>query len=251
MAEASEATGQKAKRKWLPIVSEPAVFTRYAAALGCENMAPSEGAPGVSFCDVFGLDPDLLGMVPRPVLAVVLLYPIEREEDAQAAARRAMPTAGSGDAPFYMRQKIGNACGTIALLHSIANNLDFCQLKEGSFLHDFVSACADMSPEERADYLDRVAESGLEAAHHTAAVTDEGNGAVTEDDMNTNLHFVCYVHRGGTLWELDGRKAVAGPVPSGACSGVDLLERASEAIQRRMAASSSIRFNIMALTLAT
>ena len=32
-----------------------------------------------SFYDVFGFEPDLLMMVPRPVAAVVLLYPISEK----------------------------------------------------------------------------------------------------------------------------------------------------------------------------
>ena len=41
----------EAKRKWLPLESDPAVFTEFATKLGCS---------GLKFCDVFGLDVDLL-----------------------------------------------------------------------------------------------------------------------------------------------------------------------------------------------
>ena len=31
---------------------------------------------------------------------------------------------------FFMKQTIGNACGTVAIIHSIANNTDVLQLGE-------------------------------------------------------------------------------------------------------------------------
>lgn len=66
-------------------------------------------------------------MVPQPVLAVMLLFPIsdsyesnmQRESEALAANPAHIPSS-----LFYMKQNIGNACGTIALLHSIGNNVD-------------------------------------------------------------------------------------------------------------------------------
>ena len=33
---------------------------------------------------------------------------------------------------FYMKQTISNACGTVALMHSIANNTDVIKLKDGA-----------------------------------------------------------------------------------------------------------------------
>jgi ubiquitin carboxyl-terminal hydrolase L3 len=244
----------KAKRKWLPLESDPEVFNRYAKALGCEHVGES-----LNFTDVFGLDPELLGMVPRPVVAVILLFPIEKGkgqgEDGAAMDATTKSNSGSkggeGGDVFYIKQRIGNACGTIALLHAVANNTDVISLKEGSFLSKFVSECKGMSPNERAEYLEEKADFGLESAHNSAATepTEAGSQtAITEQDMKTDLHFVCYVEKNGVLCELDGRRT-CDVVHLSKCTKEDLLEKAATAIQKRMQNSGSIRFNIMACTL--
>ena len=72
---------------------------------------------------------------------------------------------GSDDAEsisvYYMKQTIGNACGTIALLHSIGSNLDRLQVRKGSFLDGFLSATRDMSPVERGSYLENPPEQAI------------------------------------------------------------------------------------------
>lgn len=81
-----------------------------------------------AYTDVYGLDPELLAMVPRPVLSVLMLFPItdaeEAYKDEQNARVDASETKPSPDEVFIMRQTISNACGTIGLVHSIGNNLD-------------------------------------------------------------------------------------------------------------------------------
>ena len=208
----------------------------------------------MNFCDVFGLDIELLGMVPRPVLAVILLFPIEKDESGRVKNHQASAFAGSEEhgvsssdaGVFYIKQKIGNACGTIALLHAIANNADLISLQENSFLSNLVNDCREKTPDERADYLDEKADFGLESAHNAAAV--EENDKISEEEMKTDLHFVCYVEKGGLLWELDGRNPL-GTIALSKCNKEELLEKSAEAIQKRMQSSSSIRFNIMACTL--
>ena len=36
---------------------------------------------------------------------------------------------------YFMKQTVGNACGTVGILHSIANNLDRVDLSEDSRAH--------------------------------------------------------------------------------------------------------------------
>lgn len=99
---------------WIPIESNPEVWNEYAAKLGVSREWV--------FVDVFGLDPELLAMVPTPVKAVLMLFPITSKYEQY---REAQDTALSMDYPpslFFVRQTIANACGTIALIHSVVNN---------------------------------------------------------------------------------------------------------------------------------
>merc|ERR1712098_445687 len=63
-------------------------------------------------------------MLPQPVLALMLLFPVSEQYTQfckeQEAAIASQPPAS--EKLFYMKQTISNACGTVALIHSVANN---------------------------------------------------------------------------------------------------------------------------------
>jgi ubiquitin carboxyl-terminal hydrolase L3 len=80
----------------------------------------------VSFHDVFSIDePELLAFVPRPALALLLVFPVNdtyenfrRKEDA---ALQEYSGSGSGEKVQWFKQTIRNACGLIGLLHGVSN----------------------------------------------------------------------------------------------------------------------------------
>ena len=57
------------------------------------------------------------------------------------------------DSVYYMKQTISNACGTVAMIHSVANNMEQVNLDSGH-LKDFLEATREKSPEERATQLE-------------------------------------------------------------------------------------------------
>jgi hypothetical protein len=65
------------------------------------------------------------------------------DEGAQAAAASQAAAAAAGSQPYYMKQTIGNACGTIAMLHAIGNNKERAGTGEGGGhrQHTIVGVC--------------------------------------------------------------------------------------------------------------
>eukprot|EP00188_Purpureofilum_apyrenoidigerum_P003526 Plantae.Rhodophyta-Purpureofilum_apyrenoidigerum.ctg37212.p1 GENE.Plantae.Rhodophyta-Purpureofilum_apyrenoidigerum.ctg37212~~Plantae.Rhodophyta-Purpureofilum_apyrenoidigerum.ctg37212.p1 ORF type:complete len:230 (-),score=57.64 Plantae.Rhodophyta-Purpureofilum_apyrenoidigerum.ctg37212:269-958(-) len=221
---------------WIPLESNPDVITRYANELGV--------GPGFGFSEIFSLD--LLDMVPRPVLAVVLLFPLT-EKIVSASDEREKHDVGVENSSvdvFFCRQTISNACGTIALLHSISNNMDRISMKPGSFFTEFVEKAKDASPEQRAQMLE--ADNDLEQVQDR--FSKEGDTSVPNPQEVVDTHFIAFVHSNGGLVELDGRKLA--PVKHGATSADTLLEDACTVIKEKFMAldPAEVRFTMMALS---
>mmetsp|Transcript_12341 Transcript_12341/g.12363 ORF Transcript_12341/g.12363 Transcript_12341/m.12363 type:complete len:90 (-) Transcript_12341:364-633(-) len=86
-------------------------------------------------------------MLPQPVLALFLLYPISERSRTARQERVSLCEAENREISqnlYYMKQTVGNACGTIAAIHAIANSLNSelvgqrITLGEGSFLQRFL-----------------------------------------------------------------------------------------------------------------
>lgn len=104
-----------------------------------------------------------------------------------------------------MKQTISNACGTVAMIHAVANNTDSIQLKEGSFLKKFLSETSNKTPEERAVALE--CDDGICTTHDQVA--QEGQTSAPNLEDKVDYHYVAFVECGGNLFELDGRKSSA------------------------------------------
>ncbi|RUS21118.1 ubiquitin carboxyl-terminal hydrolase [Endogone sp. FLAS-F59071] len=77
------------------------------------------------YTDVLVLDESYLSTLPQPVLAVLLLFPVtEQSEKARLEQEAEVTKREQFISPnlIFFRQTISNACGTIALLHSVTNN---------------------------------------------------------------------------------------------------------------------------------
>lgn len=103
----------------MPLESDPAILTQYTQALGLSS--------ALAFHDVYSIsDPDLLSFVPRPVHALVLCFPVTKayedyrieQDKGKELYMNQHPVEGD---IIWFRQTIGNACGTMGVIHSVFN----------------------------------------------------------------------------------------------------------------------------------
>ncbi|WFD21835.1 ubiquitinyl hydrolase 1 [Malassezia equina] len=219
---------------WVPLEANPALFSEWCAALGLDRTK-------YAFHDVFGLDEELLAMVPAPVEAVLFLFPLTPATEAE----REQEKAASDDHLLWFKQTIGNACGTIGLLHAVANSRARAALQAGSPLATLLDKAPSLTPEERTRVI---AEShDLQQTHASLAAQGQSEAPAADEDVD--LHFVAFVRSAsGALIELDGRRS--GPIVRATdVPEKGLLSATAHFVQSHYMARNpdAVQFNLIAL----
>ncbi|PIL25023.1 hypothetical protein GSI_12911 [Ganoderma sinense ZZ0214-1] len=236
--------------RWIPLESNPEVLTEWAVNAGLVGSQ-------AHFEDIYGLDLELLGMVTQPAKAVILLFPItdvyeqRRQEEDDRIVAEGQPELDP--TIFWMKQTISNACGTMALLHALINsNVTF---SPESPIQQFIDICKDKTPLERAKILET---TPLFANIHADAAS--GGQSVVPANLDTDLHFTCFVQapsvlsteteapaegNGMRLVELDGRRT--GPIDRGESNNF-LVDVAKVVKEKYIAHTASMQFSLIALS---
>uniref|UniRef100_H0ZEB5 Ubiquitin carboxyl-terminal hydrolase n=2 Tax=Taeniopygia guttata TaxID=59729 RepID=H0ZEB5_TAEGU len=222
---------------WQPMEINPEMLNKVLSRLGV--------GPGWRFVDVLGFEDEALRAVPTPACALLLLFPLtEQHENFRKQQTEKIKDQEISSKVYFLKQTVSNSCGTIGLIHAVANNKDKLKLEEGSALKKFLDETADLSPEERAKHLAN--NKAIQEVHNSVA--QEGQCRV--EDNSVNFHFILFVNVDGHLYELDGRMPF--PVNHGTSSD-DLLLKDSAKICRQFTEreKGEVRFSAVAFCKST
>ncbi|OTA05696.1 hypothetical protein A9Z42_0064040 [Trichoderma parareesei] len=157
---------------FIPLEANPQLLTALIHRLGV--------SPALQFHDVYSLtEPELLAFIPRPALALLLVFPVSAVYESQRMAEDSLADEYGGTA-------------------------------EGSILDDLIKKSIPLPPAQRSALLEKT--PALADAHKAAATEGDTPAPDAQDDVD--LHYVCFVKgKDGGLWELDGRRK--GPIRRG------------------------------------
>ena len=106
------------EKKWFPLESNPSLLNQYISKLGFETTSHE-------FADVLSTEQWALDMVPHPVSAVLVLFPmtskvsekrieLHHTKSLEHYSSDASTRELSDSSVWYIKQRISNGCGTIA-----------------------------------------------------------------------------------------------------------------------------------------
>jgi len=236
MAEAAD------EERWAALESNPEVLTNL-----CHQMGVSSSFEVV---DVWGLDPDLLGFVPQPVIAMILLFPSRNPDGSRCKDKLEVDISHEiVNKTFFLQQISGhldNACGTIAMIHAVLNNRSLLGIEGGeSPLERYYKHTENMNYEDRGKELDNNKE--IASVHNS--LVQEGQSRRVESDKVCH-HFVCVTAVDQHLVELDGAYN-SGPNIVKKLEDESLLSAAAKFIKSKYIDENpgSIQFSLMALVM--
>ena len=123
-------------------------------------------------------------MVPSPCVGIVFLYPYSQVEmrKKQLGASRGKATQGV----WFMDQTIGNACGAVALMHTVMNCMDTVS-KDSSFLKKFRGDSKDQNARQRGELFG----TALRGLHDE--VSGRGQTEAPKPNADLDFHFISLV----------------------------------------------------------
>ncbi len=215
----------------------------------------------LTFYDVYSLDEQDLSYIPRPVHALLVIFPLT---PAWAEDRKKEDAAGLGldyhnqqdpqSKPpiIWFKQTIGNACGSIGLLHCALNGPASEFVIPGSTLAQLRDAALPLAMAEGAQMLYDC--QPFEDAHKSVASMGDTVPPDVDSFDHAGQHFVALVRaEDGHLWELEGSRL--GPLDRGVLGERDdvLSQRALDLGLKRVikleeeAGGGDLRFSCIAL----
>lgn len=213
------------KKHFTVLENNPEVMHHLARSLGLKST--------LSFYDIYSLtDPDLLAFIPRPVLALLVIIPLTPTWHAARTVedkdKGDYEGKGEEEPVIWFKQTIGDACGSIGLVHCLLNSAASAHITPGSTLDQIRKDALPKTMWERAKVLEDSA--AFEKAHQEAALLGDTKTPTKREDEHTGQHFVAFVKaKDGHLWELEGSRK--GPLDRGLLGeNEDLLS--AEAVEK-------------------
>ncbi|KAI1090504.1 cysteine proteinase [Rostrohypoxylon terebratum] len=229
---------------WVELESEPGFFNAMLQELEAKDFKVQE---------VYSLDPDTLGFLPKPVHGLIFLYEYESDNERSDDSRENCP-----DDLWFANQTTANACATVALMNIIMNAED---INLGVQLREFRESTKALPSPHRGSELDR--NDFIRSVHNSVArridliaedlaldnkyeesfkkkAQKSSRAKRSKANVETNYHYIAYVPKNGQTWELDGLQSKPlrlGPVGD---LGGSWLDTASAAIQQRMMRNSEM-----------
>lgn len=189
--------------------NNPEVMNHLGKVLGMND--------ALSFYDIYSLtDPDLLSFIPRPAYALLVIIPMtptwHEARESEDHGKSDYEGKSASEPVIWFKQTIGNACGSIGLVHCLLNSGAAAHIVPGSTLAQIRDEALPKGMAERAKVLED--SEAFETAHAEAVLLGDSPVPATSSEDRSGQHFVAFVKAGdGHLWELEGGRK--GPLDRG------------------------------------